>query len=366
MSPGAAASRRRPAAGRRRPVLAAALALAALVLACGESEPPLREVVFEGPVMGTRYTVKLVVSDVPVEGHLGLADLIENELEAVNSSMSTYLTDSELSRFNRRRDDEPFAFSPPVIEVLERAQEISQRSGGAFDVTVGPLVNAYGFGPGGQPPSLPAADELAELRRHVGWRLLEIDAEAGTARKLDPELYVDLSAVAKGYAVDRVARLLEEEGYEDFMVEVGGEVRTSGLNFERQPWRIGIERPVAETIELQRVVELSGHALATSGDYRNFYVVDGRRLAHTIDPRSGRPVEHRTAAVTVVADDCLSADGWATALMVLGAGEGLELAEREGLAALFLLHAEGERVEEVSTTAFGELAGDSQPAASAI
>jgi thiamine biosynthesis lipoprotein len=196
----------------------------------------------------------------------------------------------------------------------------------------------------------------------VGWQKLVLDPAAGTASKTVPELYVDLSAVAKGYAVDRTAAVLDQMGLEDYMVEVGGEVRTRGLNLKRQPWRIGIERPVAESRELQRVVPLSGLAMATSGDYRNFYVLDGERYSHTIDARTGRPVTHGAASVSVVTEECLWADGWATALLVMGPEEGFALAQEQGLAALFLVYDGENDFQEKATDAFRELIGSAEGA----
>lgn len=312
--------------------------------------------------MGTRYTVRVVSGDAS-ERQSEISQRVEEALHGIDAKMSTYKPSSELSRFNLQQATEPFPLSEDTLEVLAASREISRLSGGAFDVTVGPLVNALGFGPGGQAPRVPADEDLERLLALVGWQKLEVDAAAGTVRKTLPELYVDLSAVAKGYAVDRAAAVLDEMGLTDYMVEVGGEVRTRGLNLKRQPWRIGIERPVAESRELQQVVPLSGLSMATSGDYRNFYVLDGRRYSHTIDARTGRPVTHGAASVSVVTEECLWADGWATALMVLGPEEGFVLAEEQGLAALFLIYHEEGSFEERPTEAFRELMGAAKDAA---
>ena len=339
----------------------AVLLLAGLLAACG----PAGEIghIFQGPTMGTRYTVKVVapIARLDETGVAALEATIVEQLEGVNGRMSTYQEDSELSRFNRYRDPQPFAFSADTMTVLHTAQEVSVASGGAFDVTVGPLVNAWGFGPGPQPVHGPDAETLAELRRHVGHDKLELDEAALTVRKLDPEVYCDLSAVAKGYAVDRVADALEAAGIHRYMVEVGGEVRTGGLNAQGEPWSIGIERPVSGERAVQRVLPLSGLAMATSGDYRNFYELDGRRVSHTIDPRTGEPVSHSTASVSVVHPSCMVADAWATALLVLGSDEGYRLAEELKLPVLFLIHSPGGGIREQATSVFQALSTEPQP-----
>lgn len=305
--------------------------------------------------MGTRYTVKVVGERFDDERLELLRQRVEERLEDVNSKMSTYQPDSELSLFNRWQEVTPFALSGETVKVFAEALELSRWSDGAFDVTVGPLVNALGFGPGGEPKTLPTAEERSELLRHVGWQKLDLDVEAETLSKSDPEVYCDLSAVAKGFGVDRVAEGLEELDVDSYMVEVGGEVRTAGFNRHGHPWQIGVERPVSEVRQLQKVVPMSGLAMATSGDYRNFYIRDGQRWSHTIDPRTGLPVEHGAASVSVVTDTCLEADGLATALMVLGPDEGLRRAEESGLAVLFLLFDGHGGFDERATPAFEAL-----------
>jgi len=316
--------------------------------------------------MGTTFTVKMV-TDLPDAQIDLLAERVGQELEAVNSHMSTYLEDSELSRFNRFLETTSFPLSPGTLEVLRLAQEISHRSGGAFDVTVAPLVNAWGFGPGktgpgktapgktgpkGIPPRPPEEELLGALRQQVGYENLEIDS--ASARKRIPSLTCDLSAIAKGFAVDQVALALEEAGVDRYMVEVGGEVRTSGASPRGVVWRIGIEGPVEGRHRVQKLLPLDTAALATSGDYRQFYEVDGKRYSHTIDPRTGRPVEHAGASVSVVMDSCAGADAWATALLVLGPDEGIALARQENLAALFVVYEEGGGSERM-TPAFEKL-----------
>jgi thiamine biosynthesis lipoprotein len=268
--------------------------------------------------------------------------------------MSTYQPSSELSQFNSSRATEPFPVSAETLQVFAEAQRISAATGGAFDITVGPLVNLWGFGPNAKPLMIPADEEVERLRPRIGWSRIEVDTALSTIRKSEPEMYCDLSAIAKGYAVDRVAEGLAALGLADTMVEVGGEVRTRGRNAAGEPWRIAIERPDTAQRAFQEVVPLSDLAMATSGDYRNFYEQDGVRFSHTIDPRTGRPIQHRLASVSVIDPVCMRADGYATALMVLGEEEGFKLAEEQGLAALFLVR-KGDGFEERATAAFKTL-----------
>ena len=216
---------------------------------------------------------------------------------------------------------------------------VARDSGGAFDPTVGGLVDAWGFGPEAS-ERMPDEAELAALRAHVGTAKLRLDANARTATKTDAALRLDLSAIAKGYAADAVAEALVGAGLHAVMVEVGGEVATRGQRAPGRPWRIGIERPDGSGA-LWRTVRLEDRAMATSGNYRNFRRVDGHVFGHTIDPRTGRPVEHRTASVSVIAERGVLADAWATALMVMGAEEGSAWADARGIAALFILAPEG-------------------------
>ncbi len=307
-----------------------------------------------GPTMGTTWNVTVVVPQLPPKLRSTLKAAIETSLERVNESMSTYRPQSELSVFNSRRSVEPFAASSGLRFVLQRAHHISERTAGAFDVTIGPLVNAWGFGPQGRRES-PKVSELAALRDSVGYQKLVRDDAKKTIQKTHTDLYVDLSSIAKGYGVDQVAAALDGLGIARYLVEVGGEVRARGLNDRRVPWRLGIEKPVDGERGIQEVIALDDRAMATSGDYRNFREEGGVRVSHTIDPRTAQPISHMGASVTVVAETCVDADGWATALNVLGPVEGRKLAEGEGLAALFLVKGPHGTFHEEATTAFTAL-----------
>lgn len=307
-----------------------------------------------GSTMGTYYRVKVIYDsslEWTEERHRETEAAVVGELESVNRLMSTYLEDSEVSRFNTFRSIEPFEVSAETFRVVSEAMEIGQLTGGAFDITVGPLVDAYGFGPDGARPEV-SERELRGLRARVGLEHLELDPEALTLRKDRSGVAIDLSAIAKGRAIDLVVEKLTEMGFPDVMVEVGGEIRVAGRNVLGKPWRLGIERPQASRGGgVQRVVELTGGALATSGDYRNFRMVDGERVSHLIDPRSGRPISHWLASVSVVEPTCARADALATAFMVLGTETAWQLARERDIAALFLVR-DGDGFVERATPEF--------------
>ena len=314
---------------------------------------PVPEVLeISGQTMGTQYRVLIVEAGLDGPGQQELGADIEETLRAVNASMSTYIEDSEISRFNASESTEPFPISSGFAEVLREAQAISESTGGAFDATVGPLVNLWGFGPEEAPDEVSEA-ALDQERERVGFQHLTVEAESltkGVANQV-----VDLSAIAKGWGVDQLVRVVEEAGHQNFMAEIGGEVATRGTNANGGLWRLGIEKPLLEGRKVHSVVELSNQAMATSGDYRNFIGEGASRRSHTIDPRTGRPVTHSLASVSVVAESCTKADGWATALTVLGPEEGLLKAEEEGLAAFFLVREGDGSFSESATTAFSGL-----------
>ncbi len=292
-----------------------------------------------GPVFGTRYHINVVMVD--DQNRLeALASGIEEVLEGVDASMSTWRKDSELSIFNRREDQSQWQeVSPALYEVLTRANEISELTGGAFDVTVGPVVNLWGFGPKARPETVPTASELAETLEVIGYQHLEFQTEPAAVRATQNQ-YVDLSAIAKGYGVDAVARYLVSKGVEAYLVEIGGEVSVSGRKPNGEAWRLAIEEPVSEQRQINRVVALDNRAMATSGDYRNYYESEGKRFSHTINPKTGRPIQHTLASVTVIAEDCMTADALATAFNVMGLEAAKQLATRENIAAYFISRGE--------------------------
>jgi FAD:protein FMN transferase len=308
-----------------------------VLLGC-RSEAPSTETVhsFAGSTMGTVYNVR-VVGCATGSSVAALQQQVDLRLAAINQQMSTYLPDSEISCFNRHAGDDWFSVSAETALVVAAGQQVSRDTQGAFDVTVGPLVNLWGFGPAGRAGEPPSDQAIAECQARVGYALLEVRQQPPALRKRRADLYVDLSAIAKGFAVDEVAKLLERHAVRSYLVEIGGEVRTKGRKPDGGLWRIGIERPVAGTRQLDCAVELDDRSLATSGDYRNFVERQGRRYSHEIDPRTGRPVDHALISVSVLADDCLTADAWATALLVLGPDAALPAARRRGVEVLCMI-----------------------------
>lgn len=338
----------------RRRLLLQGLAAAALAAGCGGRPAAPAAARFGGATMGSTYTVKIAGGQITPAAEAAAQRAVEAAFAGVVERMSTYDEGSELSRFNRHAAPAPFPLSADTLAVLALAQEVSAATGGAFDVTVAPAVDAWGFGPAKAARVVPG-DELAALAPRVGWRMLAVDPRAGTATKAREDLAVDLSGIAKGYAVDLAAAALDAQGYADYMVEAGGEVRTRGRNAAGQPWQIAIERPDATPQRAHRIVPLSGLALATSGDYRIFFERDGKRYSHEIDPATGRPVAHGLASVSVAARDCGFADAMATALFVLGPDRGVALAQRQGIAAHFIVRDGRGGFRDVATPAFAAL-----------
>jgi thiamine biosynthesis lipoprotein len=304
---------------------------------------------FEGSTMGTTYRV-LLGRAVPVERLAELQRGIDSILVEVNAQMSTWDPASELSRLNARADTGPVALSPPLAEVLRLSLAVHDQSGGRFDVTVGPLVDAWGFGAAPRPPGTVSERALDSLRAVTGSRLLSLRGD--TVRRADPRVRLDLSAVAKGYGVDVVSDWLLAAGEAAHLVEIGGELRARGRNAAGLPFRVGVEEPDPASRRVRFVVGLVDRAIATSGNYRNVIELDGVLHAHTIDPVSGRPVQHRLLAASVLHDRCADADAWATALMVAGPDSAWALARTAGLDVALLVSGPGGEVEERVTDGF--------------
>lgn len=314
----------------------APVALGLALAGCGNGGATHRLLELTGSTMGTSYSIKVV--DPPVQLNRDtLATLVDTELAALVQQMSTYEPESELSRFNRSRQTDWIGASPELVQVLGEARQVSELTGGAFDVTVAPLVDLWGFGPEFTGDRIPSDAEIHDRLAHIGFGKIEVRRDPPAIRKRDPDIHVDLSAIAKGYAVDRVALLLESRGIARYLVEIGGELRGHGHNQNDERWRIGIETPSAGERRVHAIIAIDDTGVATSGDYRNFFMHDGQRYSHTINPRTGRPVTHALASVTVITPGTMRADAMATALMVLGPDAGYALADREGLAAFFIV-----------------------------
>ncbi|MBK9384439.1 MAG: FAD:protein FMN transferase [Planctomycetes bacterium] len=307
--------------------------------------------------MGTTWSVQLALE---AGRHMAEAELValqtalKAELVRVNDEMSTYLETSELARFNASTSTDWQPVSAPLAQICAQALQVGAKSDGLYDVTVAPLVELWGFGPGPNKgrTTVPSDAEITAVLAVVGQAKLEVRTDPPALKKSVGGLKVDLSSIAKGHGVDRLAARLDSSGFSAWFVEIGGEVRTRGEKTKGQPWRLGIERPSSGERALQRLVELRDAAVATSGNYRNFFESGGQRYAHTLDPRTGRPAASAPASVSVFASTCAEADAWATALMALGADRGFEVAEREQIAALFLLPDAQGGFEEKPTSAY--------------
>ena len=342
----------------RRPVGAMLVAASMLMVSgCGQAPPELQTL--NGETMGTSYTVKFRPSQ-GVPSTESVEQDVQARLADIDRMMSTWRDDSEISQFNASRSTEWFEVSGPTAEVVAAAQQISERSDGAFDVTIRPLLKAWGFGSGANTPSVPSSDVLSSLADRTGYEKLEYRLDPPALRKQHPELTIDLSALAKGYGVDVLAESLEAAGVENYMVEIGGEVRTAGFRDGANGWRIGIEEPVDDRRALHSTVELRTGALATSGDYRQYFTIDGRRYSHVMDPRTATPAEHDLASVSVVTDSCMESDAIATTLLVMGQEDGLAWAEKEGIAAMFLTRS-GDGIQETQSANFASTTGPQGP-----
>ena len=309
-----------------------------------------------GETMGTSYSVKL--KNCPTPGCVtDLQPRIEQRLEQINNAMSTYDPQSELSRFNAVGSAEWIAVSADLYTVVAHAHAVSELTGGAFDVTVAPLVNAWGFGPEFLADKQAAGDRSQLASPETGYKRIELRNDPPGMRKQGAPVSIDLSGIAKGFGVDEIAELLDAYGISSYLVEIGGEVRGRGTRPDGKPWRIAVEHPAISTQRLDGIVELANLSIATSGDYRNFYVEDGRRYSHTIDPATSAPVKHELASVSVVDRSAMHADAMATALMVMGPERGFALAQKHAMAAAFVVRRDG-GYHQTMTPAFQRLLVD--------
>jgi thiamine biosynthesis lipoprotein len=346
----------------RRRALVQAFGAASLLAACGgpRSARVAPAIQFSGITMGSAYTVKIPGGALPSTLRAAARDAVAVAFEAVDYAMSTHRPQSELSRFNAHATSTPFALSPDLFSVFSLAQQVSAATGGAFDVTVGPVVDAWGFGPGRRERVVGDA-EVDVLERRVGWRRLVLDERTGTITKTQPKIRADLSGIAKGYGVDKVAQALDALGIEHYLIDAGGEVRTRGHNSEGQPWQVAIEQPNDGPRRPRYIVPLSDLAIATSGDYRIYFERNGRRYSHEINPATGRPIDNRLTSVSVVAKTGALADAMGK-LIVLGPEQGYNFAAKEGVAAHFIVREADGRLRDLMTPTFAALGGMPFPA----
>lgn len=314
----------------------------------GQNQPAVLEQI-QGRTMGTTFVVKY--KNTALSNTVPPLQQVEKEINEllieVNRQMSTYISDSEISRFNQYAETDWFPVSEDFAKVVQFALKISEDSRGAFDVTIGPLVNLWGFGPKKQENVVPDETEIEKLLSEIGYGKLAVRNTPPAIKKDVSTLYCDLSAIAKGFGVDKIADYLDKLGIEDYMVEIGGEVRVKGSNQKNISWRIGIEVP-DDGGGQQSVVALEDVAMATSGDYRNYFEKDGERYSHTIDPRNGWPIRHTLASVTVIHPSCAIADAIATTINVLGPEAGLQFAQEQKLPIFIITKEKGEFVEKMT------------------
>ena len=320
-------------------------------LALAGCQPAERIEVLSGPTMGSTYTIKYVAPSTPPPADAaGVA--VQGILDEIDRQVSPSRADSDLSRFNQLPAGSCETMPEPVLELVHYAHELAEMSDGQFDITIQPLLNAWGFGPNSRTHAVPSAEQIAEARNQMGFRHLSVE---GNQLCKEIELKLDLNSIAAGYTADRIAAKFEQLGIHSYMIEVTGELIAKGKKPDDSPWRIALEQPLGNGERVvQHVLEVDGWSVNTSGDYRNYFEEDGVRFSHTLDPHSGAPIAHNLAAVTVIDRSAMAADGLGTLLMVLGKEKGMEFARQYEIAALFVTR-EGEQFQSDSSPKFEEL-----------
>ncbi|MEY8787895.1 FAD:protein FMN transferase ApbE [Klebsiella quasipneumoniae] len=303
--------------------------------------PASTATVLDGKTMGTFWRVSVIgVDEAKAQA---LRAKVQAQLDADDRLLSTWKNDSALMRFNHATDTRPWPVSEAMADIVTLSLRIGAKTHGAMDITVGPLVNLWGFGPDKQPVATPDAQAIAAAKARTGLQHLQVINQSGRQflQKDIPDLFVDLSTVGEGYAADHLARLMEQEGISRYLVSVGGALVSRGMNGEGKPWRVAIQKPTDRENAVQAIVDINGHGISTSGSYRNYYELDGKRISHVIDPQTGQPITHKLVSVTVIAPTALEADGWDTGLMVLGPEKAQQVVREQGLA-VYMIVKEGE------------------------
>ena len=310
-----------------------------LILAFSACSPAPESRTIDGHIFGTFYQVTIGAqhADADIDSlHAG----VEEVLQEVDRQMSTYRADSVLNRLNQAELNQAVAVDSELFFVLQRSEAIASQSGGAFDHTVGGLVSLWGFGPEGTVTTRPDQDELQRRLEQVGYHFVILDAQAQTAMRTS-DVFVDLSGIAKGYGVDVVSAYLSEQGIDNHLVNIGGDLYAKGTRTSEDLWRVGIEAPNDQRQVIQQILPVTNTAMVSSGDYRNYFEYEGVRYSHTIDPTTGTPIAHHLASTTVLADNATDADGYASAIMVLGPERGLQFANQHAIAAFLIVRQEG-------------------------
>jgi len=319
-----------------------------LLLGCDQATKPL---FLEGSTMGTTYHITLVKVP-PQLKEIQLKQEIDKLLNEVNQQMSTYKKDSELSLLNQNPSTDWIPISKALFTVIQEALRVSELSEGAFDITVGPLVNLWGFGAKWTEEKIPSQEEIYQTKQRVNYQYLSIQTNPPAIKKAKPDVYIDLSGIAKGYGVDVIADFVEKQGILNYLIEIGGELRTKGSNPQGEAWKVAVEKPIPNIRATQTIIPVHDAGIATSGDYRNFFELNGRRFSHIIDPKTGEPVQTNVVSATILdSKSCMTADAWAKMPIVMGAEKALALAERKNIA-MYLLIKEGDQFISKSSRAF--------------
>ena len=335
------------------------LPLLLIFISCTNQDTSKELFTFSGATMGTTYTIKVVEdSSVDKNSLKTIKAEVDSVLKEVNRQMSTYIPTSEISILNNEKKNKWVTISKDFAYVLSKSIEMGNESGGALDITVGPLVNLWGFGPKEHERIIPPDSEIIKTMELTGLDKIEVQLDPPSAMKKIDEVYCDLSATAKGFGVDKVAEYLHSKGYKNFLVEIGGELNARGLNHKGEKWLVGISTP-DHTGRVEYAIGLNNYAMATSGDYWNYFEENGVRYSHTIDPRTGKPISHKLASVTVLDSTCLMADGLATAINVMGPEKGLEFAKKRNLA-IYMIVRKGEGFYIKKSPKFIELYGEKE------
>ena len=315
----------------RAALLGACVLLSGCDSATTPATPTATATVLDGKTMGTFWRVSVIgVDEAKAQA---LRAKVQAQLDADDRLLSTWKNDSALMRFNHAATTEPWPVSEAMADIVTLSLRIGAKTHGAMDITVGPLVNLWGFGPDKQPVTTPDAQAIAAAKARTGLQHLQVINQSGRQflQKDIPDLFVDLSTVGEGYAADHLARLMEQEGISRYLVSVGGALVSRGMNGEGKPWRVAIQKPTDRENAVQAIVDINGHGISTSGSYRNYYELDGQRFSHIIDPATGKPIQHKLVSVTVIAPRALHTDALDTGLMVMGTEKALYFANEHNL-----------------------------------
>lgn len=328
------------------------IAIIALVFYLGKKTN--RYQTMNGETMGTYYSIKIKTDR---ENNL-LHNVVKAELERINNQMSVFDPTSELSLINQFSEKEWIEMSPELSDVMKTSHNIYQISNGNFDPTVGKLIDLWGFGVS-SPKKIPTPEEISTVLKYSNFNQLKFSNNFQKIKKNNPHTYINLSAIAKGYGVDRISKLLSKAGYNDYIIEIGGEVVAKGRRDEQTDgWNVGVSKPSENGIENAYIVTLKDYAVATSGDYRNFLVFNDKRYSHTISPKTGYPVEHNLASVTVFHKKCMSADAYATALMSMGENKALNFANNNNLAVILFVRDNDNNIKAIISNEAKKIIGE--------